>query len=193
MFSFGNINEKLRISRLDCSEETVVDLFAGIGYFSLVFGVHSKAKLIHLCEWNPKAVIALRKNLEINRISHKCVIHFGDNREVCPTGVADRVYMGLIPTSLDYLEVGCRALDVNSNKRILHIHHNVSHFGVKTKSKINEIWEEWAQEVAKRVQLIMTEIHSHIHWVIEVLEINKVKTYAPYIDHLVLDLKCSSN
>lgn len=37
MFSWGNLSEKLRMARLDCKEETVVDLFAGIGYFVLPF------------------------------------------------------------------------------------------------------------------------------------------------------------
>jgi tRNA G37 N-methylase Trm5 len=30
MFSWGNITEKLRIASFDCSNEIVVDLFAGI-------------------------------------------------------------------------------------------------------------------------------------------------------------------
>lgn len=37
MFSSGNLSEKLRMAHLDCSNETVVDLFAGIGYFVLPF------------------------------------------------------------------------------------------------------------------------------------------------------------
>lgn len=31
MFSVGNITEKMRIANFDCSNETVVDLYAGIG------------------------------------------------------------------------------------------------------------------------------------------------------------------
>ncbi|EPS57898.1 hypothetical protein M569_16919 [Genlisea aurea] len=37
MFSWGNASEKLRMARLDCGGEVVVDLFAGIGYFVLPF------------------------------------------------------------------------------------------------------------------------------------------------------------
>ena len=37
MFSWGNPSEKLRMARLDCKNEVVVDLFAGIGYFVLSF------------------------------------------------------------------------------------------------------------------------------------------------------------
>lgn len=37
MFSWGNLSEKLRLGSLDCRDEIVVDLFAGIGYFVLPF------------------------------------------------------------------------------------------------------------------------------------------------------------
>lgn len=37
MFSSGNVSEKLRMANMDCTGETVVDLFAGIGYFVLPF------------------------------------------------------------------------------------------------------------------------------------------------------------
>lgn len=37
MFSWGNLSEKLRMGSLDCRDEIVVDLFAGIGYFVLPF------------------------------------------------------------------------------------------------------------------------------------------------------------
>ena len=37
MFSVGNISEKLRVAKFNCQGETVVDLFAGIGYWVLPF------------------------------------------------------------------------------------------------------------------------------------------------------------
>lgn len=37
MFSWGNLSEKLRMAHLDCRDQVVVDLFAGIGYFVLPF------------------------------------------------------------------------------------------------------------------------------------------------------------
>lgn len=37
MFSWGNLSEKLRMGKLDCKEEVIVDLFTGIGYFTLPF------------------------------------------------------------------------------------------------------------------------------------------------------------
>ena len=63
------------IKKFDCSDEVVVDLFAGIGYFVLPYlgkhpqiiklknfelssfcSVHAKAKHVYACEWNPTSV-----------------------------------------------------------------------------------------------------------------------------------------
>ncbi|KAK1557073.1 hypothetical protein Q3G72_017427 [Acer saccharum] len=69
MFSWGNLSEKHRMARLDCTDEVIVDLFAGIGYFVLPFLVRAKAKLVYACEWNPHAVEALKYNLQANSVS----------------------------------------------------------------------------------------------------------------------------
>lgn len=37
MFSSGNTTERQRMGRLQCAGETVVDLYAGIGYYTLPF------------------------------------------------------------------------------------------------------------------------------------------------------------
>lgn len=55
---------------------------AGIGYFVLPYLVHAGAKFVHACEWNPHAVKALERNLELNKMKGKCQIHFGDCRKV---------------------------------------------------------------------------------------------------------------
>lgn len=82
MFSSGNIAEKIRVSQFDCTGETVVDLYAGIGYFTLPYLVHTHAKTVHACEWNKRAVEALKKGLVANGVEERCIIHVGDCREV---------------------------------------------------------------------------------------------------------------
>lgn len=48
--------------------QVVVDLFAGIGYFTLPYLVHAGAVHVHACEWNPAAVEALRKNIKVKEV-----------------------------------------------------------------------------------------------------------------------------
>ncbi|XP_029636673.1 tRNA wybutosine-synthesizing protein 2 homolog isoform X1 [Octopus sinensis] len=125
MLSAGNITEKLRISTFDCRHETIVDLYSGIGYFTLPYLVHAKASMVHACEWNPDAVHALRENLKLNKVEDRCIIHFGDNKKVCPHGVADRVNLGLLPSSREGWLPACLSLKSDIGG-ILHIHENVS-------------------------------------------------------------------
>lgn len=83
MFSSGNIAEKLRVAQFSCRGETVVDLYAGIGYFTLPYLIHTHAETVHACEWNERAVEGLRRGLVANRVEEgRCIVHVGDCRKV---------------------------------------------------------------------------------------------------------------
>ena len=82
MFSSGNITEKMRVAKFNCDNEIVLDLFAGIGYFTLPYLVHARASKVVACEWNAAAVEALKKNLALNKCANRCEIFEGDNRIV---------------------------------------------------------------------------------------------------------------
>ncbi|KAF9187697.1 tRNA methyltransferase tyw3 [Haplosporangium sp. Z 767] len=75
MFSAGNITEKERIANsrpiFDARGKIIVDLYVGIGYFSLVYLVHAGAKTVHACEWNPWSVKGLVRGAEKNDIEWK--------------------------------------------------------------------------------------------------------------------------
>ncbi len=82
MFSSGNIDEKLRMASLSCEGETVVDMFAGIGYFSLPIAVHAKASKVIACEINPVAYHYLQENIVLNGLKGTIVPVLGDNRSL---------------------------------------------------------------------------------------------------------------
>lgn len=88
------IHDNDRISGLDCRGETVVDLYAGIGYYTLPLAVHARAARVVACEWNPDACLALRHNVAANGVGDRVEVLFGDNRvttRALPDGMADRV------------------------------------------------------------------------------------------------------
>nr|XP_060612361.1 tRNA wybutosine-synthesizing protein 2 homolog [Anolis sagrei ordinatus] len=227
MLSPGNITEKLRIASLPCAGEVVVDLYAGIGYFTLPYLVHAGAAFVHACEWNPYAVEALRKNLELNGVQDKCHVHQGDNRKLQLKDVADRVNLGLIPTSEAGWPVACQLLrkDVGG---ILHIHQNVESFPTKARELPHNLmsewsdkqllaeegkmgpgdhnilqdaerrtpalaakceWQNWAELTAIRIRDLLQELDNK-EWRTIILHIEQVKSYAPHVQHLVLDLEC---
>lgn len=229
MFSAGNITEKLRIAKFACEQEIVVDLYAGIGYFALPLLVHAKALQVHACEWNPYAVEALKRNLILNGVKERCVIHFGDNRKMCPVGVADRVNLGLIPSSEMGWKTACFALNPRTGG-ILHVHGVVTS-DLKTNKVLsssdmqrdddalntlcfhnatgvcdiltNQVectdklmpktlkteWLKWAKCTAESIANIFKDAY-HKHWDCVVLHIERVKSYAPHMDHLVVDISC---
>ncbi|XP_039975328.1 tRNA wybutosine-synthesizing protein 2 homolog isoform X2 [Xiphias gladius] len=203
MFSAGNITEKLRVAGFDCRGETVVDLYAGIGYFTVPYLVHAGASHVHACEWNPDAVEALQKNLAENSVSDRCTIHQGDNRQLQLCDIADRVNLGLIPSSEDGWPVACRLLK-RTTGGILHIHQNVTSPSLNTaaspaindatrrvygKKADREAWQAWADDTANRIASLLRDISS-ASWITNIQHIEHVKSYAPHVHHVVVDLEC---
>ncbi|NWW66631.1 TYW2 protein, partial [Ifrita kowaldi] len=223
MFSPGNITEKLRVASLPCSGEVLVDLYAGIGYFTLPFLVHAGAAFVHACEWNSHAVEALHRTLVLNGVQDRCHIHAGDSRQLELRDVADRVNLGLIPSSEEGWPVACRVLKKDTGG-VLHIHHNVetppapappqspappaergspeaagsggeaqhpTEDGGKEVlgARLRPEWQRWAEATATRIQGLLAELHGR-PWRTSVLHIEAVKSYAPHVHHLVLDLEC---
>eukprot|EP00040_Diaphanoeca_grandis_P028073 m.161211 g.161211 ORF g.161211 m.161211 type:complete len:456 (+) comp31219_c0_seq2:252-1619(+) len=196
MFSAGNISEKLRVASFNCENEVVVDLYAGIGYFTLPYLVKTGVKYLHACEWNPHAVIALKKNLANNSVDDRCTVYEGDNAALAPKNIADRVNLGLIPSSELGWPVGCKAL--RSDKAgWLHIHDNVTvavdDSDVKDMSAMHASFAQRASHISRELTKILshTEPHNHCKWVVECKHIEKVKSYAPKIYHVVFDFLCS--
>ncbi|NWI33067.1 TYW2 protein, partial [Sula dactylatra] len=223
MFSPGNITEKLRVASLPCSGEVLVDLYAGIGYFTLPYLVHAAAAFAHACEWNSHAVEALRRNLALNGVQDRCRVHHGDSRQLELRDIADRVNLGLIPSSEEGWPVACRVLKKGTGG-VLHIHHNVETLptpappqtsvlraergspegagsdgetqhpteggGKETLgARIRPEWQRWAEATAARIRGLLAELHGR-PWRTSILHVEAVKSYAPHVHHLVLDLEC---
>ncbi len=101
MFSSGNIEERIRMARMDFNGKVVIDMFSGIGYFTLPAA--RSAGRVYACEKNLVSFYYLLKNISLNSLSNVIPL-FGDNRVVCPRRAADYVIMGYFNTEifLDY-------------------------------------------------------------------------------------------
>ena len=180
MFSAGNLPERGRLGELDCNGETILDLYAGIGYYTLPLLVRAGAAHVHACEWSEDAVFALNHNLVANGVNDICTVHTGDNQislnvggsAVSVNGTCDRVILGLLPSSEDGWPLALSALKPEGG--ILHLHGNAPGG--------NEI--EWAEKIASKLASMSGRKATVKHLV-------KVKWYAPHIRHCVVDIKIS--
>ncbi|MGB1462597.1 MAG: hypothetical protein ACPG8Q_03595, partial [Candidatus Poseidoniaceae archaeon] len=77
------------------------DAFSGIGYYTLPMLVRGGADHVHACDINPEAAAWLLKGAQANGVEQRLTQHVGDNRATLPAlqGLADRVVLGLLPTS----------------------------------------------------------------------------------------------
>ncbi len=105
--------EHIRIARLiGESREVVLNMFAGVGCFSIVAAKHSRACLVCSVDVNPYAYLYMVKNIRRNRVGGRVVPLLGDAGEVgrALENRCDRVLMPLPELAPKYLEVAVRAL-----------------------------------------------------------------------------------
>jgi len=109
MFSMGNLNERKHLATLVKEGEVIVDMFAGIGYFSLPIAIHSKPKKIFSIELNPDSFKYLTENIKLNHCEDKITPINGDSKieviKLSKSGIkADRVIMGVFPAPKDFIK-----------------------------------------------------------------------------------------
>jgi len=105
--------ERMRVAKLVRNGEVVVNMFAGVGCFSIIIAKHSKAEKVYSIDINPTAVQFMWENVELNRVQGKVVPLEGDAKNIVLErlqGVADRVLMPLPEKALEYLPYAFSAL-----------------------------------------------------------------------------------
>jgi len=170
MFSSGNMHERLRMANVSNMDETVVDLFAGIGYFTMPIAVYSKPKKIFACEINPESYNFLCENIVLNDVTAIVEPLQGDNRNIAPKDVADRVVMGYLEDTYRFLPTALNCL--KNHTGIIHYHDVCPNESVPKKSL------KFVKKAAKKYNRKS-----------ELLTYKNIKSYAPGISHVVLDLK----
>jgi len=106
-------SEHNRVASQINEEDTVVDLFAGVGPFAIQIAKKHKNVQVYAVDLNPDAVFLLKRNVALNRAEKQVVPILGDARQVVRDhllGKADHVIMNLPETALEYVDVACEAL-----------------------------------------------------------------------------------
>ena len=165
MWSKGNTGERKRMANLVEDGETVVDMFAGIGYFSIPMAVHSNPVKIYSLEINPVSYGYLKENIVLNKVEDVIEPILGDCREFAPKNFADRVLMGYIGNTHEYLD---KAVNIVKPGGIIHYHESVPD---------NLKFERPPQRI----------IDAAKGRDVEILNKRIIKKYSPGVYHVVID------
>ena len=181
MFCRGNITEKIRFGKLVQRGEIILDLYGGIGYFTLPALVHGQAEYLYACEWNPRAVEGLLHNLRDNKVMERATVYQGDCRVVAKENNLvdrfDRVSLGLLPSSEGGWRTAVRAVR-NATGGWLHVHANVP-------AKEVDAWSVW---LCCCLRDLAVEEKKPKDWVVLCKHVEKVKSFAPTVNHYVADV-----
>ncbi len=165
-FSGGNRAERIRMGRIMESNEKVLDMFACVGQFSLHAAKRGGAEVIAI-EINPAAFELLVENISLNNLNDRVNPILGDCRDVHPTDSVNRVIMGYLHDTYDYLDHALESLVSEGGTIHMHI--------ALPENELVRITED------------VEEICSS-HGFGSQVSIRKVKMYAPNIYHYVLDI-----
>lgn len=152
--------------------ETVVDLFAGVGPFSILIAKKHENVRVYAVDVNPDAIALLKKNIAVNRVERQVVPLLGNARKVVREQLsrkADRVIMNLPETALEFVDVASETLKLDGG--IIH------YYGfVKASNPL---------EIAK-VRLVEA-VRQNNRQVENFLLVKTVREVAPYTCQVVLD------
>jgi tRNA (guanine37-N1)-methyltransferase len=131
-------NERSRIAGLVKPKETVVNMFAGVGCFSIMIAKHSSAAKVFSIDVNPAAVQFMQENIRVNRVYGKVIPLLGDSKEIVNSRlqhIADRVLMPLPEKASEYLPCAVSALQASGGW----IHYYDFEHAAKTESPAEKV------------------------------------------------------
>ena len=176
MFSQGNLAERKYFAKLVKQGEIIVDMFAGIGYFSLPIAKIAKPREIYSIEINPYSFKFLVENIKLNQLEGIIKPINGDCKEevskLSNNGLrADRVIMGVFPAPKDYIK---EALTLTKERGTFY-HYE----GVTDRDNFLSLYHEF-EEIAEDNQRKSKLVDKRF-----------VKSYGPNLYHIVLDILVS--
>jgi len=155
--------EHQRVARQVADGERVVDMFAGVGPFSILIAKTVKNVTVDAIDSNPEAARLIQENARTNKVESKVHVHLGDARTVARQldGRATRAIMNHPSAAKEFVDAACDALQPSGG--VVHYYT----FGEGEDSKL-----EARRELER-------ELKSSGHSIGRLLGIRKVREVAP--------------
>ena len=112
-FSSRLSHERLRVASQVHPNEIVLDMFAGVGPYSILIARKQPTTLVHAVDANPSAYHYLVSNILANKVHSNTKALLGDVREIVKSsmrGIADRAVMNLPGEAEDFVDIACLGL-----------------------------------------------------------------------------------
>lgn len=159
--------ERRRVSHLVREGEVVIDMFAGVGPFSLMISKYSSPREVHAIDINPDAIVLMRENIEINKVE---VVNplLGDARELMPDlPAADRIIMNLPHSAHEFLQDASLNLKPGGT---IHL------YAISERDEVNDLVSSWISlQRGKGIDLDLSRLE-------------ELKTYSPTMSVYSVDL-----
>ena len=150
--------------------KTIIDYFAGIGYFSIQMAKGYPETEIIAIDKNPKSIEYLTLNAKNNSVNIKIINDDCRNIEL----KADVIHLGYIGNTIDFLEHAHNCLNDNGTV-IFHEAYRNNWLGFKSRSEWGTIPEKFAK--------LMDENNFTVQ------KFERVKFYGPSTSHIIAKLK----
>jgi len=137
--------ERERISRLTSDGEIMINMFGGVGMFS-VLAAKMKNCTVYNIDINPDASLLCEKNIKLNKLDGNVISLNGDARKIIENklqNLADRVLMLLPEKSDEFLDIATLAV---KNNGIIHYY---SHIHADKKQDAPKLSEQHYLSIAK--------------------------------------------
>jgi tRNA (guanine37-N1)-methyltransferase len=141
--------ERLRIAKMVQKGETVLNMFAGVGCYSVAIAKHSDPAKVISIDVNPIAYKYLRENIRLNRTETKVIPYQGDAKTIIDRNLkntADRVLMPLPEKAYEYLDCALAALKPSGGW----IHYYDFEYAQKNESPVKKVEEKLFQKLVEK-------------------------------------------
>jgi tRNA (guanine37-N1)-methyltransferase len=172
--------ERTRIAELVRPNEVVVNLFAGVGCFSIIMAKFSRVGKVYSIDINPVAVRYMKENVLLNKVGAQVIPILGDAKEIVEKrlrGVADRVLMPLPEKAYEYLDQALIVLKPSGG----YIHYYAFEHATRDEDAVEKV----KVKVSEKLRKLKAEFDMPFGRI--------VRTTGPNWYQVVIDIKIASN